>query len=44
MKIVLLNDGYPPYINDSVAHMTKVFADEYTKIGHDVRVITTHRK
>ncbi|MDA1208680.1 MAG: glycosyltransferase family 4 protein [bacterium] len=44
MKIALLNDSYPPYGNDSVANMTKVFADEYTKKGHDVIVITTHRK
>lgn len=44
MKILVLNDDYPPKGQSSVAHVAKDLADAYRRKGHDVRVITTHRR
>jgi len=44
MKILLLNDEYPPQGQSSVAKITKQLAEEYEKKGHEVTVMTTHRK
>ncbi|MDA1208676.1 MAG: glycosyltransferase [bacterium] len=44
MKILLLNDRYPPNYESSVANITKNLADAYAQKGHTVSVITSHRK
>jgi glycosyltransferase involved in cell wall biosynthesis len=43
MKILLLNDRYPPRYQSSVASITSNLADIYETQGHTVSVITSHR-
>ncbi|PIR50060.1 hypothetical protein COU79_01505 [Candidatus Peregrinibacteria bacterium CG10_big_fil_rev_8_21_14_0_10_54_7] len=42
MKILLLNDGYPPRYESSVGTITANLAAEYRRLGHEVAVITSH--
>lgn len=43
MKILLLNDGYPPRYESSVGTITANLASEYKRLGHEVSVITSHK-
>jgi len=43
MKILLLNDGYPPRYESSVGSITANLAVEYKRLGHEVFVITSHK-
>lgn len=44
MRIVLLNDDFPMGGGSSVAHLTKVLAEEFRQQNHQVTVVTTHRR
>ena len=43
MKILLLNDRYPPRYKSSVANITKGLSEFYREQGNEVTVITSHR-
>lgn len=43
MRILLINDDFPPTGNSSVATIVEGLAREYQRLGHDVRVLTSHR-
>ena len=43
MKILLINDRYPPRYESSVANIVHGLASHYEKQGHEVTVITSHR-
>ncbi|HAI98133.1 TPA: hypothetical protein DCL30_01145 [Candidatus Peribacteria bacterium] len=44
MKILLLNDDYPPRGASSVSSVVKNLAEGYAHRGHDVSILTSHRK
>lgn len=44
MRILLVNDDYPPEGQSSVAHVTQDLAQTYARKGHTVLVLTSHRK
>jgi glycosyltransferase involved in cell wall biosynthesis len=44
MKILLLNDDYPPRGKSSVSSIVNNLQLEYAKRGHDTFIITSHRK
>lgn len=44
MHIALLNDDFPLEGGTSVAHLTKILAEELRASGHTVTVVCTHRK
>lgn len=44
MRILLLNDDYPPHGQSSVATVTANLASAYAAAGHDVFVLTSHRR
>lgn len=43
MKILILNYEYPP-IGGGAGNQTKLLAEEFSKKGNKVRVITSHYK
>ncbi|MDD5025962.1 MAG: glycosyltransferase family 4 protein [Candidatus Peribacteraceae bacterium] len=44
MKILLLNDDYPPRGASSVSSVVKNLAEGYARAGHDVAILTSHRR